>query len=124
MPSLTLTVSIKDEANNEVSGFPIIRRFNVTQLLPFDGYQQAADNNSSSFHNAPNTGAVASDLQCFVLTADELLNLKFNNGGALTLSPEAVLVIFGSDLQTSPFCQVNNPAAATAATLNGLTAGT
>ncbi len=125
MPSLTLTVSVKDEFGNEVLGAPIIRRFNVTQLLPFDDFQAVPDNSGVPYHNVPNLAAIASDLQCFILTPDQQINLKFNNGGALGLSPNAVLVLFGTDIQTAPFAQFNNPAltGTVAANLEGLTAG-
>ncbi len=125
MANLVLTVSLTEDGVS-LPNFPIIRRLNPAQATPLDGVPVAANSNTSTFNPIPGTSTLASDLQCIVLTADQLVNLQFNADTFLPLSAGAVLVIFGTDITgvVATLATVNNPANSIASNLYGVVAGT
>lgn len=125
MPNLVFTLSITVD-NEELPGFPLIRRAQTASALPLESVPVAANNNTTSFVTVPGVGSLTNDLQVLVLTTDQLVNLEFNADNALPLTAGAVIAIFGTDI-TSAIAQaatVNNPAASVASNISGLVAGT
>jgi hypothetical protein len=124
MANLVLTISLTEDGV-PLPNFPIIRRLNPSQATPLDGVPVAADNNTSTFVAIPGTGTLTNQLQCLVLTPDQLVNLEFNAGSYLPLAAGAVLVVFGVDVTgtIATLATVNNPAASVASNLYGVVAG-
>lgn len=121
MPSLEVTVDVKLDGAS-IPGFPQIRRATVTEAVPLDNMQQAADNNSTSFHQV--VGSQMATLQALVLTADQAINLKFNNASYLPLNANGLVVIFGANVAAgaSTNATINVPGA-TVADVTGISAG-
>jgi len=122
VPALKLIVQVFVD-DVEASYSPIIRRVNVTEDQS-STIQQAADNNTTSFHQL--ASATMGTAQVAILTFDQALNFKFNNASYLPMNANGVLVIFGADIAAgaSTNITVNNPAASTAANIAGTVAGT
>ena len=125
MPSLVFTLSITVD-NEELPGFPLIRRAQTASAIPLESVPIPANNNTTTFVAVPGVASLTNDLQVLVLTPDQLVNLEFNANSFLPLTAGAVIAIFGTDI-TSAIAQaatINNPAAAVASNISGVVAGT
>jgi hypothetical protein len=122
MPELKVTILVEMDGA-ELPGFPLIYRQNVTEAVPLDGVQQAADNDTVTFHQVP--GSVMQTLQTMVLTADQAINLKFNNSSFLPLAAGGCIVLVGANIGAGAATNVtiNNPGASDPANLLGVTGG-
>ena len=124
MANLVLTINLTED-NVPVPNFPIIARLNPSTAMPLDGVPVTAVNNTSSFVTVPGVINLTTQLQCLVLTPDQLVNLEFNGNSYLPLPAGAVLVLFGTNISgtIATLATVNNPAASVASNLYGLVAG-
>lgn len=125
MANLVLTISLTEDGV-PLPNFPIIRRATTATAMPIDGAAITANNDSTTFAALPALATLTSDLQCLVLTTDQLINLKFNAASYLPLAANGVLVIFGTDITgtVATLATVNNPATSVASNIYGVLAGT
>lgn len=114
MPSIKTSVVV-DVDDVPVSSFPVIRRLEPPEAQSFV-VQRAT---GGGFVALP-SGELTT-IQTLVLQADQTVSIRLDGAaGAITLNPNAILVIMDGNLTAAP--TVSNASGATA-TLRGLVAG-
>lgn len=124
MPSYRLRIEL-EKNGHMVDGFPLVRRLDTDEAQPFD-YQEAADNDTTTFSAVP-TGQLAT-VQLLVVRADlpTTYRLDGQSDAGIVLGADGILLIFGAtiDAGAATNVTVNNPHASTAAQVLGEAGGT
>lgn len=104
---------------------PIVRTYTDTEVTGVNAFTQAADSNSSSYHEI--AALTMPTLGVFMLTTDLALNAKFNLNTPIPLNADSVVLLLGCALAQGTATQnveLNNPSTTTAANVTVLGAGT
>ena len=107
-----------------LDNMPLIRRYSITEDT-YGVVSQAADNNTTSYHEFPQL--TMPNLTFFMMTMDQAENLKFNLNTPVSFNANGVVLFLGCTMtQGTPSqnIEVNNPGASTASNNSVLGGGT
>ena len=124
MSEVRITLEIEVDGT-VLPNHPIIRRYSTNEVESIGNYTVAANNDTTTFNGLPMATMPA--LNIALIQTDQALNININQLTKFALNANGYILLVGVNLAQATATNnitINNPAAATAANVTGLVAGT